>query len=117
MANPLWGAPRIHCELLKLGINISERTVSSLMPKHPRKPSSQTWRAFLKNHMANTVSIDFFTVLTVNFHILFVIVILKNCRREVIHFNTTEHPTAQWAAQQIVEAFPLDTDTKGIGSS
>jgi hypothetical protein len=62
IANPLWGAPRIHGELLKLGINISERAVSSLMPKPPRKPFSQTWRIFLKNHMTNTVSIDFFTV-------------------------------------------------------
>ena len=112
MANPLWGAPRIHGELLKLGINISERTVSSLMPKHPRKPSSQTWRAFLKNHMTNTVSIDFFTVPTVTFRIFFVIVILKNCCRKVIHFNLTEHPTAQWTAQQIVEAFPWDTVPK-----
>ena len=82
------------------------------MPKHPRKPSSQTWRAFLKNHMTNTVSIDFFTVPTVTFRILFVIIILKNNRRKVIHFNTTEHPTAQWTAQQIVEAFPWDTVPK-----
>ena len=64
MANPLWGALRIHGELLKLGFEISERTVSNLIPKHPRKPSSQTWRAFLKNHMTNAVSIDFFTVPT-----------------------------------------------------
>ncbi len=76
-ANPLWGAPRIHGELLKLGINISERTVSSLMPKLPRKPSMFERRAFLKNHMTNTVSIDFFTVPSVNFSILFVIVILN----------------------------------------
>ncbi len=112
MANPLWGAPRIHGELLKLGIKISERTVSSLIPRHPRKPSSQTWRAFIKNHMTNTASIDFFTVPTVNFRILFVIIILKNSRRKVIHFNTTEHPTVQWTAQQIVEAFPWDTIPK-----
>jgi transposase InsO family protein len=112
MANPLWGAPRIHGELLKLGIEISERTVSSLMPKLPGKPSSQTWRAFLKNHMTNTVSIDFFTVPTVTFRILFVIIILKNNRRKVIHYNITEHPTAQWTAQQIVEAFPWDTIPK-----
>lgn len=109
MANPLWGAPRIHGELLKLGIEISERTVASLMPKYPRKPSSQTWRTFIKNHMTNTVSIDFFTVSTVTFRILFVIIILKNNRRKVVHFNTTKHPTAQWTAQQIVEAFPWDT--------
>jgi hypothetical protein len=89
MANPLWGAPRIHGELLKLGLEISERTISNLIPRHPRKPSSQTWRAFLKNHMTNTVSIDFFTVPTINFRILFVFVILKNCHRKVIHFNVT----------------------------
>ena len=112
MANPLWGAPRIHGELIKLGINISERTVSSLMPKHPRKPTSQTWKTFIRNHMTNTVSIDFFTVPTVTFRILFVIIILKNNRRKIIHFNTTEHPTAQWTAQQIVEAFPWDTVPK-----
>ena len=112
MANPLWGAPRIHGELLKLGIEISERTVSSLMPQHPRKPSSQTWRTFIKNHMTNTASIDFFTVPTINFRILFVLVILKNIRRKVIHFNVTEHPTTQWSAQQIIEAFPWDTAPK-----
>ena len=112
MANPLWGAPRIHGELLKLGINISERTVSGLMPKYPRKPSSQTWRAFIKNHMTNTVSIDFFTVPTVTFSVLFVIIILKNNRRKVIHFNTTEYSIAQWAAQQIVDAFPWETVPK-----
>ncbi len=82
------------------------------MPKHPRKLSSQTWRTFLKNHMSNTVSIDFFTVPTVTFRVLFVIIILKNNRRKVVHFNTTEHPTAQWTVQQIVEAFPWDTSPK-----
>ncbi len=88
MANPLWGAPRIHGELLKLGIKISERTVSSLIPRHPRKPSSQTWRAFIKNHMTNTASIDFFTVPTFTFRVLFVIIILKNNRRKVIQLDT-----------------------------
>ncbi len=112
MANPLWGALRIHGELLKLGIEISGRTVSSLMPKHPRKPSSQTWRAFLKNHMTNTVSIDFFTIPTINFRIEFVFVVLKNCHRKVIHFNVTKHLTAQWTAQQIIEAFPWDRAPK-----
>jgi len=66
-ANPLWGAPRIHGELLKLCIRISERSVSSLMPVRPPKPPSQTWRAFLKNHMHNTCSMDFFTIPTANF--------------------------------------------------
>jgi putative transposase len=107
-ANPFWGAPRIHGELLKLGIKISERTVSRLMPKH-RKPPSQTWKAFLNNHIQALVSVDFFTVPTVSFRVLFVFVVLAHHRRRVVHFNVTEHPTAAWTAQQILEAFPEDT--------
>jgi len=107
-ANPFWGAPRIHGELLKLGIVISERTVSRLMPKD-RKPPSQTWRAFLNNHLNDLVSIDFFTVPTVTFRVLFVLVVLSHFRRRVVHFNVTEHPTAFWTGQQIVEAFPDGT--------
>jgi len=106
-ANPFWGAPRIHGELLKLGIEISERTVSRLMPKD-RKPPSQTWRAFLNNHLSDLVSIDFFTVPTVTFRVLFVFVVLSHSRRRVVHFNVTEHPTAIWTAQQMVEAFAED---------
>jgi transposase InsO family protein len=108
-ANPLWGAPRIHGELLKLGIDISERTVSNLIPHRRPKPPSQTWRTFLKNHMMNLVSIDFFTVPTAKFRILFVLVILSHSRRRVVHFNVTAHPTANWTAQQVIEAFPWDT--------
>jgi transposase InsO family protein len=108
-ANPLWGAPRIHGELLKLGIEISERTVSNLMPRRKPKPPSQTWRTFLKNHMMNMVSIDFFTVPTATFRILFVLLILSHSRRRVVHFNVTANPTANWTAQQIIEAFPWDT--------
>jgi transposase InsO family protein len=108
IANPYWGGPRIHGELLKLGIEISERTVSRLIPKD-RKPPSQTWRAFLNNHIQELVSIDFFTVPTVKFRVLFVFVLLSHHRRRVVHFNVTEHPTALWTAQQIVEAFPEDT--------
>ena len=108
-ANPLWGAPRIHGELLKLGIEISERTVSNLMPRRKPVPPSQTWRTFLKNHMINTVSMDFFTVHTAKFRILFVRVILSHSRRRIVHFNVTTHPTANWTAQQIIEAFPWDT--------
>jgi transposase InsO family protein len=111
-ANPLWGAPRIHGELLKLGIEISERTVSNLMPRRKPKPPSQTWRTFLKNHMANMVSIDFFTVPTATFRILSVLVILSHSRRKVVHFNATSNPTAMWTAQQIVDAFPWDTAAK-----
>jgi putative transposase len=105
-ANPLWGAPRIHGELLKLGIGISEREVSRLMPRAPRKPPSQTWRTFLTNHVGTLASIDFFTVPTATFRVLYVFVVLAHDRRRVLHFNVTEHPTAAWTAQQIVEAFP-----------
>ncbi len=107
-ANPYWGAPRIHGELLKLGIEISERTVSRLMPRN-RKPPSQTWRTFLDNHLKDLVSIDFFTVPTLTFRVLFVFVVLSHYRRRVVYFNVTEHPTALWTGQQIVEAFPEDT--------
>src|SRR5262249_5198025 len=107
-ANPLWGAPRIHGELLTLGIEISERTVSRLMPEQ-RKPPSQTWRTFLDNHLKELVSIDFFIVPTATFRVLFVLVILAHQRWRVAHFNVTEHPTAAWTAQQIIEAFPEET--------
>jgi putative transposase len=106
-ANPLWGAPRIHGELLKLGFGISERTVSRLMPKKDKNPA-QTWTTFLRNHVGQLVSVDFFTVATIRLHVLYVFVILSHDRRRVRHFNVTEHPTAVWAAQQIVEAFPGD---------
>jgi putative transposase len=105
--NPFWGAPRVHGELLKLRYEISERTVSRLMPKNDKKPS-QTWTTFLRNHVGQMVSIDFFTVATVRLHVLYVFVILAHDRRRVLHFNVTEHPTAVWAAQQIIEAFPED---------
>jgi len=106
-ANPLWGAPRIHGELLKLGINVAERTVSRLMPKRRPRPS-QTWRTFLANHLRDLVSLDFFTVPTARLRVLFVLVVLAHHRRRVLHFNVTEHPTAHWTAQQIVDAFPDD---------
>ena len=107
-ANPLWGAPRIHGELLKLGIEVAERTVSRLMPKRRPQPS-QTWRTFLANHVRDLVSIDFFTVPTARLRVLFVLVVLAHHRRRVVHFNVTEHPTAAWTAQQIVDAFPDDS--------
>jgi transposase InsO family protein len=107
-ANPLWGAPRIHGELLKLGIHVAERTVSRLMPRR-RMPPSQTWRTFLTNHVRDLVSLDFFTVPTARLRVLFVLVVLAHHRRRVVHYNVTEHPTAHWTAQQIVDAFPNDT--------
>jgi putative transposase len=92
-ANPLWEAPRLHGELLKLGIHISERTVSGLLPRK-RQPPSPTWKTFLANHLNQLVSIDFVSVPTATFRVLFVLVVLAHRRRRVIHFNVTEHPTA-----------------------
>jgi transposase InsO family protein len=94
----------VHGELLKLGIDISERTVSRWMPKR-RRPPSQNWRSFLDNHFGELVSIDFFTVPTATFRVLFVLIVLAHDRRKIVHFNVTEHPTAAWTARQMVEAF------------
>ena len=107
-ANPLWGAPKIHGELLKLGIDIGETSVSKYMVRR-RQPPSQTWRAFLENHMKSMVSVDFFTVPTVRFHILYVFLVLAHDRRRIIHFAVTAHPTAEWTAQQMGEAFPWES--------
>src|SRR5262249_37350121 len=90
--NPLWGAPRIHRELLKLGIRISQASVAKYMVRHP-KPPSQTWRTFLNNHVRQLASVDFFTVHTVWFQVLFVFIVLAHDRRRVVHFNVTAHPT------------------------
>jgi len=87
-SNPLWGAPRIHGELRKLGIAVAQSTVTRYLPR-PRKPPSQTWRTFLTNHLAQTVAIDFFTVPTATFRVLFVLVILSHERRRVVHFGVT----------------------------
>jgi putative transposase len=103
-ANPLWRAPRLHGELKMLGIRISERTVSRIL-RTLRRPPSQTWKTFLHNHIGQLVSIDFFTVPTINMKVLFVFLVLEHSRRQVLHFNVTEHPTAGWTSQQIVEAF------------
>jgi putative transposase len=108
-ANPLWGAPRIHGELLKLGIEISERSVSGIIRRNNPKPSSQTWKTFVKNHMPDMVAVDFLVVPTISFKMLFVFVVLSHARRRVIHFNVTANPTAEWTAQQITEAFPWDS--------
>jgi transposase InsO family protein len=104
----MWGAPRIHGELLKLGIAISQATVSKYMPRR-RKPPSQTWRSFLDNHVDMLVSVDFFTVPTVFFDVLYVFVVLAHCRRQIVHVNVTANPSAQWTAQQMANAFPWDT--------
>jgi len=111
LANPLWGAPRIHGELLKLGLNVSEATVSNYMVRR-RGPPSQGWRIFLHNHSKELISLDFLTVPTASFKILFVLIILSNDRRRILHFNVTDHPTAAWTAQQLVEACGIDEKPK-----
>jgi hypothetical protein len=109
--NPTWGAPRIHGELLKLGFDISEATVSRYMPRR-RKPPSQTWRSFLRNHTLGLVSIDFFVVPTATFRVLYVFLVLEHERRRIVHFNVTEAPSARWTGQQLVNAFPYDSAPK-----
>jgi len=106
--NPVWGSPRIRDELHKIGIDLAKSTIEKYMVKH-RKPPSPSWRAFLDNHVRDLVSIDFFVVPTIRNTVLFVFLVFAHDRRCVIHFNVTEHLTAEWTAQQIVEAFPWDT--------
>ncbi len=106
-ANPFWGAPRIHGELLKLGIEISETTVAKYMIKRCGPPS-QAWRTFLENHVKGTIALDFLTVPTATFKVLFVLIVLSHDRRRMLHFNATEHPTAVWTARQLLETCGLD---------
>ena len=107
-ANPLWGAPRIHGELLKLGIEVSQATVGRHLPWRPKVPSP-TWRSFLHNHMHDTAAVDMFVVVTASFQLLYALVVLGHERRKVIHFDVTPNPTQGWRARQITEAFPWDT--------
>jgi putative transposase len=106
--NPLWGTPRIHGELLKLGIEISESSVSKYLMRRKGSPS-QAWKTFLQNHVKDMVSVDFFTVPTIRFQILYVFVVLAHERRRILHLAVTAHPTAEWTAQQLREAFPWET--------
>ena len=108
LANPRWGAPRIHGELSKLGFVLAEATVAKYMAR-PRKPPSQTWRTFLANHMKDMVSSDFLVVPTVLFRVFFVFVILSHDRRRLVHVAVTEYPTSEWVARQLLEAFPWDS--------
>ena len=107
LENPTWGAPRIQSELALLGHDVAESTVDKYMVRQP-KPPSQNWRTFLKNHVGQIAAVDFFTVPTITFRVLYVFLVLLHDRRRVVHFNITTTPTAQWAAQQIVEAFPFE---------
>jgi hypothetical protein len=107
-ANPLWGVPRIHGEMLKLGFKISQTTVAKYMVRRPSRPSP-TWRSFLHNQVAGLAAIDMFVVAAASFRLLFVMVILLHQRRKIVRFDVTEHPTAGWLAQQVTEAFPWNT--------
>ena len=110
-ANPLWGTPRIVGELRKLGIKVAKSTVDKYRVRS-RKPPSPTWKAFLRNQVEDLVAIDFLIVPTIRFKLLFVLIVLAHSRRKVLYFNVTANPTAQWTAQQIVEAFPWDSAPK-----
>jgi len=106
-ANSLWGAPRIHGELLKLGIEVCQATVAKYMVRR-RQPPSQTWCTFLANHIGQIVPADFFVVPTATGRLLFVLVLLAHQRRRLVHVAVTQHPTAAWTTQQLREAFPWD---------
>ena len=105
--NATWGAPRIQSELALLGHSVAESTVTKYMVRHPRPPS-QTWRTFLSNHMSVTAACDFFVVPTLTFKALYCFVVLSHDRRRILHVNVTRHPTDEWTARQVLEAFPGD---------
>jgi putative transposase len=108
--NPTWGSPRIHGELLKLGLEISERTVSRYLAGVGRRGDARKlWLIFLRNHRQAIAAMDFFTVPTVTFRVLYCFFVISHSRRKVLHFNATEHPTSAWIVQQLREAFPHDT--------
>jgi transposase InsO family protein len=105
--NPLWGAPRIHGELLKLGFEVAQSSVAKYMAK-PRGPRSQGWRTFLRNHAPDIAAMDLFVVPTIAFDPLYAFVIVRLDRRDLVWINVTANPTAEWVAHQITEAFPWD---------
>jgi len=105
--NPLWGAPRIHGELLMLGIEVAQSTVAKYMSR-TRRPPSPGWKTFLHNHTAGIASVDLFVVRTLSFKLLYVLVILRHTRRRLVTVNVTANPTAEWIARQVTEAFPWD---------
>lgn len=108
--NPTWGAPRIHGELKMLDFDISERTVLHWMRKAPRNPEpAKRWAAFLNNHREAIAAMDFFTVPTLTFGVLYCFFVIAHDRRRVLHFNVTKHPTSDWVSQQLREAFPYDS--------
>jgi transposase InsO family protein len=110
--NPLWGAPRLHGELLKLGFSVAQRTVAKYLVTQPRSPCPQAWKTFLRNHLSQTVSVDFLSVPTITFRVLHVFIVLWHERRQVLHFNITESPSASWTGQQLREAFAFGSPPK-----
>ena len=108
LANPLWGAPRIHGEILKLGLDVAQSTVATYMVKHHRPPSP-SWRTFLHNHADGIASIDLFVVPTITFKLLYGFVVLRHGRRQLLSDAVTAHPTAEWLARQLSEAFPWES--------
>src|ERR1700694_1157944 len=108
LANALWGAPRIHGELLKLGIEVSQATVGRYLPWRPKVPSP-TWRSFLHNHLTDIAVIEMFVVATAKFLLLYALIVLGHDRRRIIHFDVTQNPTQVWLSRQMTEAFPWDT--------
>jgi transposase InsO family protein len=103
--NPLWGAPRIHGELLKLGFEVAQSTVAKYMVKRPGPPS-QGWRTFLRNHVPEVAAMDLFVVPTIGFDLLYAFIIIRLDRRDLVWINVTQNPTAEWIARQLTEAFP-----------
>jgi transposase InsO family protein len=103
--NSLWGLPNIHGQMLKLGYEISESNVMRYMPNMKDNSIGQSWKTFLKNHSSEIISIDYFSVPTINFKILHVLVFLSHQRRKIIHFNVTSNPNSEWAVQQLKNAF------------
>jgi len=107
--NRTWGAPRIHGELLALGFDISERTVSRWMQRAPKDPKQgNRWKAFLRNHREVIAAMDFFTVPTINFRLLYCLFVIGHDRRRILHFNATAHPTSCWVIEQLREVFPFE---------
>jgi putative transposase len=106
--NSTWGAPRIHGELLMLGFDVSERTISRWMKRAPRDPEpAKRWLAFLRNHREAIAAMDFFTVPTITFGVIYCFFVISHDRRRILHFNVTGHPTSLWTVQQLREAFPF----------
>jgi putative transposase len=107
--NPTWGAPRIHGELLMLGFDVSERTISRWMRRAPRNPEpAKRWLAFLRNHREAIAAMDFFTMPTITFGALYCFFVIGHDRRKILHFNVTKHPTSMWIVQQLRQAFPFE---------